>query len=214
MTITVAVTSDFICPWCLIGERRLFRAMEGLPPEIDVELQWRPFELNPDMPPAGIDRKTYRSRKFGSWQRSQMLDAQTVAAAETEGITLDYDRIERTPNTFAAHRLSWLAARQGLQPTAARRLLEGYFLQGRDIGEFDVLTEIASEAGLDPAEVRAFLENGEGAWEIRALEADAQANGVHGVPHFDIEGVIVTGAQRSNVLRQAILDIHARKRAA
>ncbi|MEO1017381.1 MAG: DsbA family oxidoreductase [Pseudomonadota bacterium] len=214
MTINVTVTSDFICPWCLIGERRLFRAIEGLPAEVDVEVQWRPFELNPDMPKAGMDRRTYRSRKFGSWERSQALDANTVTAAKADGVTLDYDRITRTPNTFAAHRLAWLAAQQGVQHAVVTALLEAYFVEGRDVGDVGVLAEIADEGGIDPARARAFLESEEGVTEVQTLLADVRLHGIHGVPHFDIEGLTVTGAQRPELLRQAILDVHARQEAA
>ena len=82
MQIQINVTSDFICPWCYIGEKRLALAIEGLPAGIDVQLQWLPFELNPSMPSEGMDRKTYRSRKFGSWERSQAMDVQTVVAGQ------------------------------------------------------------------------------------------------------------------------------------
>lgn len=210
MHLTVTMTSDFICPWCLIGETRLFRAIESLPEGIDVDVEWLPFELNLDMPEAGMDRKVYRSLKFGSWQRSQALDAHTVAAGKADGIRFDYDRIARTPNTFAAHRLSWLAAREGRQRAVVEGLLKGYFGEGRDIGDPEVLIQIAGEAGMDGGAVRRALESGEGADAVRALEASSREAGVQGVPHFDIDGTIVTGAQRAPILRQAIIDAHAR----
>ena len=214
MPITVKMTSDFICPWCLIGERRLFRAVDSLPEGIRVEVAWLPFELNPDMPREGMDRRTYRARKFGSWERSQALDAQTVAAAQAEDIRFDYDRIARTPNTFAAHRLSWLAAREGRQRAVVEGLLDGYFGRGRDIGDPEVLARIAGEAGLDPARVRRFLAEEEGAAAVRALEASARRAGVQGVPQFDIDGTAVKGALRWELLRRALLDAQARKVAA
>ncbi len=105
MRVTVTITSDFICPWCFIGERRLEKTIATLPPEVQVDLQWRPFELNHDMPVEGMDRMVYRSAKFGSWERSQAMDAEVEAVGKVNGIEFAYDRITRTPNTFAAHRL-------------------------------------------------------------------------------------------------------------
>ncbi len=211
MSVTVTMTSDFICPWCLIGEQRLFEAIDNLPPGLDVQVDWLPFELNPHMPKEGMDRKLYRSQKFGSWARSQELDAYTVAAGKREGITFDYDRMTRTPNTFAAHRLTWLAEREGRQREVIEGILRGYFTEGRDIGDLDTLAEIAGEAGLDRERVRAFLASNEGETEVRALIDGALSRGVAGVPHFDIGGSVVTGAQRPETLRHAILAVHARK---
>ena len=211
MPITVTMTSDFICPWCLIGERRLFQAIDALPEGIEVAVEWLPFQLNPDMPKDGMDRRAYRSTKFGSWERSQALDAQTVAAATADGIAFDYDRITRTPNTFAAHQVSWLAAREGRQRQLIDGVLNGYFSHGRDIGDPRVLIEIAAESGLDRGRVRRFLDNQDGAEAVRILEASAYASGVQGVPHFDIEGTVVAGAQRPEILRRALVDAHERK---
>ena len=210
MPVTVTMTSDFICPWCLIGEKRLFLAIDSLPQGIDVKVEWLPFELNPDMPTEGMDRKVYRSLKFGSWERSLALDAHTVAAGKADGIAFDYDRICRTPNTFAAHRVSWLAAREGRQRAVVEGLLNGYFNQGRDIGDPAVLVEIAGEAGMYRESVRRFLDEEQGAGAVRALEASSRDTGIEGVPHFSIEGTIVTGAQRPKILRQAIIDAHER----
>jgi predicted DsbA family dithiol-disulfide isomerase len=137
MQTQINVTSAFICPWCYIGEKRLARAIESLPAGgIAVQLQWLPFELNPDMPLEGMDRRTYRSRKFGSWEHSQTMDAQTVLSGKGDGAIFDYGAIERTPNTFFAHRVSWLAQREGKQRAFVEAALKGYFapryrVQGR-----------------------------------------------------------------------------------
>ena len=112
MRVEVVITSDFICPWCLVGERRLRKAIATLPSDITVSLAFRPFELNPDMPPEGRDRESYRVAKFGL-ARSQAMDAQMTELGRAEGISFAYDKITRTPSTFAAHRLMWLAEREG-----------------------------------------------------------------------------------------------------
>jgi predicted DsbA family dithiol-disulfide isomerase len=210
MQIQINVTSDFICPWCYIGEKRLARAIESFPAGIDVQLRWLPFELNPDMPLEGMDRRIYRSRKFGSWERSQAMDAQTVLSGQGDGAIFDYGAIERTPNTFLAHRVSRLAQREGKQRAFVEAALKGYFAQGRDIGSKDVLAEIAGEIGLDRDAVAAFLGSDEGMESARALKRAARERAVQGVPHFDIGGTVVIGTQRADIIRRAIIEAAGR----
>lgn len=195
MNLTVTITSDFICPWCLVGERRLVKALATLPDDITVEIRWRPFELNPDMPAQGVDRKTYRSMKFGSWARSQAMDAHIVAAAKDDGIAFDYAAIARTPNTFLAHRLMQLAAREGVSTAVANAVFSAYFEQGRDIGDVAVLADIAVENGLSREVVTAFLSSDEGVRELREAEHAVRAQGVRSVPLYEIGGEVVSGAQ-------------------
>jgi predicted DsbA family dithiol-disulfide isomerase len=210
MRIQVSVTSDFICPWCYIGEKRLARAIESLPTGIEVQLQWLPFELNPDMPPGGMDRRTYLSRKFGSWERAQALQAQIVLAGRDDGAIFDYEAIKRTPNTFLAHRVSWFAQRAGQQRAFVEAALQAYFVQGRDIGSKEVLAEIASVSGLDPDAVAAFVSSNDGAESVRALERTALDRGVQGVPYFDIGGTAIVGAQPAETVRQTIIEAAGR----
>lgn len=116
--LTVDVISDVICPWCFIGKRRLEKALKGQP----CSVRWHPFQLNPEMPREGIERKSYRIRKFGSWERSQELDARVAAAGRGEGIAFDFNRMARTPNTLDAHRIIWLAGERGVQDAAVEAL--------------------------------------------------------------------------------------------
>jgi predicted DsbA family dithiol-disulfide isomerase len=206
MQIQIDATSDFICPWCYIGEKRLAQAIESLPAGIDVQLRWLPFELNPDMPTEGMDRRAYRARKFGSWERSQAMDTQTVLSGKGDGVPFAYDAIKRTPNTFLAHRVSWFAERAGKQRAFVEAALKGYFAQGRDIGCKVALADIAGEIGLGRDAVAAFLDSDEGVESVRALEREARQRAVQGVPHFDIAGTVIVGAQRAGVLRQAIIE--------
>ena len=214
MQIQINVTSDFICPWCYVGEKRLARAIEHLPIGIEVQLQWLPFELNPDMPLTGMDRATYLSRKFGSWERAQALQAQIVLAGRDDGATFRHESIKRTPNTLLAHRVSWLAQREGKQRGFVEATLRAYFVDGRDIGSADVLAEIASEAGLDHDAVAAFLGSDDGVESVRALEHMALERGVHGVPYFDIDGTALVGAQPAEIIRQTIIETAASSRRA
>ena len=210
MQIQIDVISDFICPWCYIGEKRLARAIESLPAGINAQVRWLPFELNPDMPIEGMNRRTYRSRKFGSWERSLSMDAQTVLAGRDDGVAFDYAAIERTPNTFLTHRLCWFAQREARQGAFVEAALRGYFALGRNIGSKDILAEIASEIGLDREVVAAFLNSDEGAEAVLVLERTARERAVQGVPHFDIAGTVMVGAQRADVIRQAIIEAASR----
>ena len=210
MIVPIAITSDFICPWCLIGERRLLAALASLPEGVAVTTEWLPYELNPDMPVGGMDRKIYRSLKFGSWERSGALDAQTVAAAGDTDVCFDYDAIARTPNTFLAHRLSWLAAKEGKQRAIVDAILAAYFERGRDIGDLETLIAIAGEQGLDAARAAAVLQGDAGSDDVRRLEAEALQRGMRGVPHFQIGETAIAGAQSVSALRNAILAEQAR----
>jgi predicted DsbA family dithiol-disulfide isomerase len=204
MRVDVAITSDFICPWCVIGERRLRKAIASLPPEVTVKLAFRPFELNPDMPVEGRDRKSYRVAKFGSLARSEAMDAQIRELGRAEGIAFNYDKIIRTPSTFAAHRLMWLAEREGEPEKLADLLFAAYFTEAEDIGDHAVLARIASQAGLARERAKTFLESDEAVDEVRALEMQAYRKGVEGVPFFEIGGLAVVGAQSPAILTDAL----------
>ena len=210
MRIHISVTSDFICPWCYIGEKRLARAIECLPTGIEVQLQWLPFELNPDMPLEGMDRRTYLSRKFGSGERVRAIQAQTVLAGRDDGATFDYEAITRTPNTFLAHRVSWLAQREGQQRAFVEANLQAYFVHGRDIGSKGVLVDIAGASGLDPDAVAAFVDSDDGVESVRTLERTALERGVQGVPYFNIGGTAIVGAQPAETVLRTIIEAAAR----
>lgn len=199
--LTIEVISDAICPWCWVGKRRLDRALAALSPEISATITWRPFELNPDMPKEGLDRRAYRSRKFGSWERSQGLDAQVAAAAKADGLDFRHDRMERTPNTIDAHRLIWLAGREGKQDAVVEGLFSAYFHEGRDVGASDVLVEVGSGAGLDPARISAMLASDEGLNEVAAELDRAGRLRVSGVPTVVVNGrPLFSGAIRSELI--------------
>ena len=209
MQLSIDIISDVICPWCFIGKRRFEKAVRLLPEDTQAQVRWRPFELNPHMPPEGMDRKLYRTRKFGSSERSQALDAQLTEAGASEGIPFAFDRMERTPNTVDAHRLIWLAGKEGAQGAMVDGLFDAYFIQGLDIGDREVLAHIAASAGVEEDRARAFLDSSEGRNEIQAEELWARRLGVEGVPFFLINsGVAISGAQKPEIiaatLRQAI----------
>lgn len=204
MSLRIEVISDVICPWCFLGKRRLEQAIAELGPDVSVRVRWRPFELNPEMPVEGISRREYRTRKFGSWERSQELDRRVAQAGEQAGIRFAFDRMERTPNTFAAHRLLWLAEQVGAQDAAAESLFTGYFLKGEDVGDPGVLLRIGTEAGMGRDHLEAVISGARGASGVRREEAKARQLGVDGVPFFLINGRFgISGAQRPEVFRGA-----------
>jgi predicted DsbA family dithiol-disulfide isomerase len=197
--LTIDVISDVVCPWCFIGKRRLEKALDGRPATI----RWHPFQLNPDMPTEGIDRKTYRIKKFGSWERSQELDAQVAAAGQGEGIAFNFDKIARTPNTLDAHRVIWLAGERGVQDAVVETLFLAYFTEGRDLSDRAALAEVAAGTGLDRAEVVALLAGDKGLDVIRAAEGEGRRLGVSGVPFFVVNRkVAVSGAQSPEMFLQ------------
>jgi predicted DsbA family dithiol-disulfide isomerase len=204
MTLTIAITSDFICPWCLVAETRLNQAIKQLNSSVKIHRIWHPFELNPDLPEAGMDRKIYRSQKFGSWEYSQVLDAKTVQATQADGIAFRYDLITVTPNTLKAHRLTWLAGQQDKATAMAERILKAYFTEGQNIAEVEVLAHLASEVGMDAEAAKAFLLSDAGIQEGRESEHQAIAQGIHGVPHIRIGQEVVSGAQSVEVFLAAL----------
>lgn len=196
MSVTIDVFSDFICPWCYVGGARLEQARQIVEDRHDwrPELRYRAFELNPDITVNGLDRKTYRSAKFGSWERSEQMDAGTVEAGADDGLVWDYDAIERTPNTRRAHRLMKLAEAHdpALNETLASKLLRGYFAEGLDIGDPAVLVEIAASVGVE-ATVNGLDDDG----LDRLVETDvaaARRSGLTGVPFTVIANRGISGA--------------------
>jgi predicted DsbA family dithiol-disulfide isomerase len=206
-TLSVEIVSDAICPWCYVAKRQFERAVARLPNDVAVSVHWKPFELNPDMPVEGMDRVAYRSRKFGSWEYSQKHDAQVTAAAAQAGLTMRHDLIKRTPNTFNAHRLIWLAEQEGVQDAAVEGLFGAYFVEGRDVGDNGVLADLAAAAGIDRARASVFLAGTEGADEVAKAEAASKRSGMNGVPTFVINGrPAFSGAQRAELMLAHMLD--------
>jgi predicted DsbA family dithiol-disulfide isomerase len=202
MNLQIDVISDVICPWCFIGKRRLEKAIaaHGEP----VQVRWLPFQLNPTMPKEGIRRRDYRTRKFGSWERSLELDAQMMSVGEAEGIHFALDRIERTPNTLNAHRLIWLADHEGCQDAIVEALFRAYFTEGKDISNRQALIDVVAEAGLDRHRAENVLKNDEGQEAIKEAEVLSRRFRVDGVPFFIINGKItLAGAQQPDAFLAA-----------
>jgi len=203
--VQIEVVSDAICPWCYVAKRNLDAAIAELRTSFTVDVKWLPFELNANMPEGGLDRKQYRSAKFGSWEHSQRLDAHVTEAGKAAGLDFHHERMERTPNTLDAHRLIWLAEKEGIQDAVVEGLFAGYFTNGQDVGDRDVLAQIAAGAGLDRDKVKAFLDSDDGSEEVRLLAATAYAGGFTGVPTILVNGaVLFSGARSAEIMLAAI----------
>jgi predicted DsbA family dithiol-disulfide isomerase len=201
--ISIDVISDVICPWCFLGKRRLDKAI-GLLDGITVEVNWRPFFLDPTIPAEGMSRRTYLENKFGA-ERLKTLHDPILAAAKADGVPYAFDRITRTPNTMDAHRIIRWSHDGDKQDNVAERLFLAYFNEGLDIGDRAVLVRIAGDAGMDGAEVSARLENGTDVDAVNAEVERAYRMGVTGVPCFIFaqkQGMM--GAQPAEVLADAI----------
>jgi predicted DsbA family dithiol-disulfide isomerase len=191
----IDIISDIVCPWCFIGKRRLEKALV-MRPEIETEITWRPFQLNPDMPAEGMARADYIATKFGDSGHSRRIHQTIAEAGATVGIDFAFDKIKRSPNTRNAHRLIRYATKQGAGNDVVTRLFEGYFLQGRDVGDIATLAKIAAEAGLDEREARAFLSGDSERDEIVAEDRNARRLGVNAVPCYIFAGqYAISGAQ-------------------
>jgi predicted DsbA family dithiol-disulfide isomerase len=204
MNFAVDVISDVICPWCYIGKRRFEKAIAALDDQHDVQVCWHPFQLNPSMPKAGISRKEYRTRKFGSWERSMELDAKVIAVGETEGIHFAFDKMERTPNTVDSHRLIWLADQRGCQDAVVEAVFRAYFSEGQDIGSRQTLIDVATESGLDPTFAEAMLDSDDGMDLIAQAGELSRRHRVEGVPFFVInDEITLAGAQQPETFLEA-----------
>lgn len=200
MTLTIDVVSDVICPWCFLGKRRLDKALAGLP-GIVADIRFRPFMLDPTIPPEGIDRTEYLTRKFGA-ERLKTLHDPLTAAGQEDGVPYAFDRITRTPNTLDAHRLIRWATAAGRGPLVVEDLFLAYWRDGEDVGDRATLARIAASHGMDAAEA---LASGLDREAVQAEIAQAQAMGVQGVPTFIFNGKYgVSGAQPAEVLADVI----------
>jgi predicted DsbA family dithiol-disulfide isomerase len=206
--ISVDVVSDVICPWCFLGKRRLDKAI-GLLDGIKVEVNWRPFFLDPTIPAEGMSRRTYLENKFGA-ERLKTLHDPILAAGKEDGVPYAFDNITRTPNTTDAHRLIRWSHDGGKQHDVSERLFMAYFNGGLDIGDRKVLLKIAGDAGMDEAEVSAKLANDTDVNAVNAEVERAYRMGVTGVPCFILaqkQGLM--GAQPVEVLADAIVKLAA-----
>ena len=195
----IEIASDVICPWCYIGKRRLEKALESLKGEVEARIEWLPFQLNPDMPAGGIARADDRRAKFGSVEKGRALDARVAQEGAGEGIAFAFDRMQRTPNTSAAHQLIGLAQAQGRADAVVDALFRAYFEEASDIGDPAILKSIAERLG-----VTGWPEKKDAA-KVMEQEVRVRDLGISGVPTFIFERKSgISGAYPPEELAQAI----------
>lgn len=198
----IDIIVDTICPWCYVGKKRFEKAL-AIRPQPDLEVGWRAFQLNPRMPEEGMDRREYVAEKFGGLERANAIHGSLVQAGAEEGIVFDFKKIDRTPNTVDSHRLVRYAAGFGIQTPVIGAVFDAYFQDGQDIGDPEILADIAGTAGLDRASTLEFLESDTDAATILAEDELARRLGVNGVPCFIVNRkYAVSGAQSPEVLVQ------------
>lgn len=206
-TVALDILSDPICPWCYIGKTHLDKALAENPGH-PFALQWHPFQLNPEMPPEGMDRRAYLEGKFGGADGAARAYAPVVEHAAAAGLTIDFDAMRRTPNTLDAHRLIHWAGIEHKQHAAVGALFAAYFTEGRDIGDRDVLADIADAVGMDASVVLRLLDSESDLADIRARDAKARDMGVTSVPTFIVAGKhAVPGAQPPELWAKVIREI-------
>ena len=203
------ILSDPICPWCLIGKAHLDRALSARP-DHPFEIEWHPFQLNPDMPAEGMDRREYLETKFGGRDNAVQVYSKIAEAAEAAGVEIDFEGIKRTPNTLDAHRMIHWAGLEGRQTAMVSSLFRAYFREGKDIGDHRVLLDIGAQVGLDRAMLERLLASDSDADDIRARDAHARERGVTGVPTFVVaQQHVVVGAQPPELWTQVIDELTA-----
>ena len=202
------IMSDPICPWCYIGKTHLDRALAQAP-DHPFAIEWHPFQLNPDMPGHGMDRREYLETKFGGREGAVRAYAPVLEAAEKAGLSIDFEAIKRTPNTLDAHRLIHWSGIEGLQNAMVDALFAAYFTQGRDIGDAEVLADIADGIGMDAALVLRLLATDADRDEIRTRDAHSREMGISSVPTFIVAGKhAVPGAQPPELWARVIAELN------
>jgi predicted DsbA family dithiol-disulfide isomerase len=200
----IDIISDTVCPWCFIGKRRLEEALAQRP-DLAVEINWRPYQLDPNVPREGVERKSYMRAKFGDAPRVKGMSEAIRDTGVELGIAFDFEKQTMRPNTIDSHRLVKWASSVGLQDPVVEALFKAYFEDGRDIGDAAVLTEVAAACGMDSELVEELLAS-DADRDIVLKEAGlAGEMGVQGVPAFVFDGrYIITGAQDAAVLVRVI----------
>ena len=199
--------SDPICPWCYIGKAHLDRALQDHPNH-PFAIEWHPFQLNPEMPREGMDRRAYLEGKFGGKEGAVRAYAPVVEHAEKAGLNINFEAMQRTPNTLDAHRLIHWAGIEGRQTAAVSALFKAYFVEARDIGDAEVLADIADSIEMDAAVVTRLLKSDVDAQDIRDRDAHSRKMGVNSVPTFIIANAhAVPGAQPPELWAQVIADL-------
>ena len=212
--IQIDIISDVVCPWCYLGQRRLGLALEAVASEVQADVTWKPYQLEPNAPPEGFDTFDYLSRKIGGPERVRQSHTMLTQLGAEIGLPFALDKAKVFPNTLDAHRLLYWAGQAGaaLQDKVAHALFTANFVEGRNVGDHDVLADIANACGMNGDEVKSRLATDQNRDTIRQEIANAQRMGVNGVPFFVIDGkYAISGAQGVDVFTNALRQIAGMK---
>ena len=197
LMIELDIFSDTVCPWCYIGKKRLENALNKYK-NLKIKQTWRPFQLNPGMPPDGMDRQEYLISKFGSSDAAKTVYENIYEEGVKEGINFNFDLIEVTPNSFNSHRLLALGYQANIQEKVLDDLFESYFLHGKDIGDPNILLQIAIKHNIDAEEFKSYLSDQENIEPLANEEIQAKKMGINSIPTFIInKQIVINGAQTS-----------------
>jgi predicted DsbA family dithiol-disulfide isomerase len=204
--IRIDIVSDVVCPWCIIGFKQLERALAEMADEVEVDLHWHPFELNPQMPPEGQNVREHVAQKYGTTAaQSSAVRARLIQVAESLGVEFRYNEGMRIHNTFRAHQLLHWAGTQGKQTELELALFESYFSREENVDDVDVLVAAAGRAGLDEEQARAVVADGRHADTVREEQRFWLSKGIHVVPSFILDQrYLIPGAQDPEVFVAAL----------
>jgi len=205
--IQLDIVSDVMCPWCYIGKRRLEQALEQVGDAVEVNIRWRPFQLDPTLPKEGKSRREYLEQKFGGPEKAKEIYGRIEDAGRAENLDFKFQAIEFSSNTLDAHRvIRWASNEsQAVQDALVENLFEFFFMQGGNLGDDAALVELATRSGMDGSVVAALLATDKDREAVEQEIAMAQQMGVTGVPCFIINNkYAVMGAQEANHIAQAI----------
>jgi len=192
----IDIVSDVVCPWCVIGFINLQKAMTQFREQVEFDISWKPYELHPEIPQNGYDKKLYFEQKFGDLSGRPSPYKQIEEIGNSLGFEFNFSKTERIPNTFNAHRLLWKAKKEDLQTELSEALFKAYFTDGRDLGSIEVLTDIAHEVGMKKKEIKNFLDSKEGGQETADDEMEFIEKSIGAVPTYFInDKYIIQGGQ-------------------
>jgi predicted DsbA family dithiol-disulfide isomerase len=212
--VKIDVVSDVVCPWCYIGKRRLEKAIHQLSDQYEFQVEYIPFELNPDQPMEGVNQKEYLTKKFGGEARYQQITNHVTSIAAQEGLQFNFDIQAVAPNTREAHRLILLAKEEGKQHQMKEAFMKAYFEEGIDLSRKENLIRVASSTGIDPEKIKSWLDSPAGLTEVELAEQMNSQRGISGVPFYIINNKYgVSGAQPAetfiNMLSQVGAEVAA-----
>ena len=197
--VKIDIVSDVVCPWCAIGYKKLSKAMTQLDDEISFDVNWKPYELHPEIPKEGYDKKEFYKIKFGESSRSSDRFNFITKEAKKVGLEFNFKKSKNLPNTFLAHRLLWFCRSKNMQDILAEALFHAYFTDGRDVGNKDELIEISSENGLNKEEIKEFFQTNIGHEEVIREENRAREMNIFSVPTYIFnKKYLLVGGQESD----------------